>query len=33
MISDILGLFVNTLIADDKHSLRNKKNLLQLIQM
>ena len=28
-----LGLFVNTLIADDKYSLLNKHNLLQHIQM
>ena len=31
MISEILGLFVNTLTADDKHSLRNSDDLLQPI--
>ena len=33
VISEILGLFVNTLTADDKHSCRNSKNLRQPIQM
>ena len=28
VISEILGLFVNTLTADDKYSLCNKENLL-----
>ena len=31
--SEILGLFVNTLTADDKYSLHNSKNLTQPIQM
>ena len=29
MICEILGLFVDALIADDKYSLRNRENLLQ----
>ena len=33
VISEILGLFVNTLTADDKYSLCNRENLLQSIQM
>ena len=33
MISDILGLFANTLTADDKYSLHNRKNLPKPIQM
>ena len=33
VISEILGLFVNTLTADDKHSCRNSKNLRQPIQV
>ena len=33
MISEILGLFLNTLTGDDMYSLRNRKNLLQPIQM
>ena len=33
VISEILGLFVNTLTADDKQSCRNSKNLRQPIQM
>ena len=32
MISKILGLFVNTLTADDKYSLLNRQTLLQHIQ-
>ena len=32
-ISKILGLFFNTLNVDDKYSLRNRKNVLQPIQM
>ena len=31
--SEILGLFVNTLTADDKYSLHNSENLTQPIQM
>ena len=31
-ISEILGLFVNTLTADDIYSLRNIENLQQPIQ-
>ena len=31
--SEILGLFVNTLTADDKYSLQNSENLTQPIQM
>ena len=31
--SEILGLFVNTLNAGDKYSLRNSKNLTQPIQI
>ena len=33
VISEILGLFVNTLTADDKYSLYNSKNLQQPIEM
>ena len=33
VISEILGLFVNTLAAEDKYSLRNWENLCQPIQM
>ena len=33
VISDILGLFVNTLTVDYKNSLRSRKNLLQPIQL
>ena len=33
LIFEILGLFVNILTADGKHSLLNKENLLQQIQM
>ena len=33
MIRKILGLFVNTLTADDKYSLVNRDNLMQHIQM
>ena len=33
VISEILGLFFNTLTADDKYSLRKKCDLPQLIQM
>ena len=33
VISEILGLFVNTLTAYDKYSLRNDQNLWQTIQM
>ena len=33
MICKILGLFVNTLTADDKYSFLNKDNLLQHLQM
>ena len=33
MIFKILGLFVNTLTADDKYYLLNRDNLMQLIQM
>ena len=33
MISETLGLFLNTLTADDKHSLLNGENLRQPIQM
>ena len=32
-ISEILGVFVNTLTADDKYSLRNRKNLPKPIQL
>ena len=32
MVSEILGLFFNTLTADEKYSVRDKKNLLQPIQ-
>ena len=33
VISEILGLFVNKLTADDKYSLGTKENLAQPIQM
>ena len=33
VIWEILGHFVNALTADDKYSLCNSENLLQLIQM
>ena len=33
VISEILGLFGNTLIGDDKYSLRNSENLRHPIQM
>ena len=33
VICEILQLFVNTLTADGKYSLRNSDNLMQLIQM
>ena len=33
VICKILGLFVNTMTADDKHSLLNRDNLRQSIQM
>ena len=33
MIKKILGLFVNTLIADGKYSLPKQANLTQRIQM
>ena len=33
MICKIVGLFVNTLTADDKYSLLNNHNLTQPIQM
>ena len=33
VISEILGLFVNTQIPDDKYSLLNSENLPQPIQM
>ena len=33
VICEFLGLFVNTLTADDKYSLRNRQNLRQPIQM
>ena len=33
MICKILGLFVNTLIADDKYCLPNRQTLLQHFQM
>ena len=33
VISKILGLFVNTLTADDKYSFRNSENLRQPITM
>ena len=33
VICNILGLFVNTLTADDKYSLLKKDNLTQTIQM
>ena len=32
-VSKILGVFVNTLTADDKYYLRKCKNLLQTIQL
>ena len=31
--SEILGVFVNTVTADDKYSLQNRENLLQAIQL
>ena len=33
VISEILGLFVNILAADQKHSLCNGEHLRQLIEM
>ena len=33
VVSEILGLFVNTLAADDKYSLPNSENLWQPIEM
>ena len=33
MISNMLGLFLNTLTADDKYVLCNRNNLLQPIQV
>ena len=33
VICKILGLFFNTLTADDKYSFRKKDNLMQPIQM
>ena len=33
VICELLGLFVNTLTANDKYSLRDSQNLPQLIQM
>ena len=33
VISEVLALFVNTLTADDKYSLRNSENLGQPVQM
>ena len=33
VICEILGLFVNTLTADDKYSLFNRENLPQRIQI
>ena len=33
LTSKILGLYVNTLIADDNYSLRNSENLQQQLQM
>ena len=33
VISEIWGLFVNKLTADDKHSFHNRENLLKPIQM
>ena len=33
MICEILGLFVDTLTADDKYCVRSSKNLPQPIQM
>ena len=33
MISKIVGLFVNTLSADDKYSLFNTEKIMQPIQM
>ena len=32
-LSEMLGVFFNTLIADNKYSLRNRKNLRQPIQL
>ena len=33
VICEIVGLFFNTLVADDKYSLRNSEKLPQPIQM
>ena len=33
VISEFLGLFVNTMTAGDKYPVRNMENLLQPIQM
>ena len=33
VISEILGLFLNTLTTDDKYSLRNSENLSESIKM
>ena len=33
MISEILGLFINTLTADEKYSLCNSENLRKPVQM
>ena len=33
VISETLGLFIVTMTANDKHSLRNSGNLIQPIQM
>ena len=33
VICEVLGLFVNTLTADDKYSLFNRENLPQRIQI
>ena len=33
VITDIVGLFLNTLTADDKYYFRNTENLRQRIQM
>ena len=33
VISEILGLIINTLTADDKYSLHNRKNLRQPIKL
>ena len=32
-VSEILGVFVNTLTADDTYSLRNRKNLQHSVQL